>query len=316
MASIPALHNLKRSYRRHRRIAGALAGVFVAVFPVTAALSTPAPAGASSEYANAAIADKALSYVGRWGGKACSESRKPGDRGGQCRAFVNCIVWMTSGGKQNIGGSYFNGFLKAGGTEIKRLDDLQKGDIVQEGYGRHTFIIVSRVSGNTFNIVDSNHRWDERVRNYNREVTLSFGKRAFRMGSVAPHMQLAASQPAQPAAAPVMPMMGALEAVEPAEGGAVVRGWAIDGDVTRPVQVRTYAGAETSKPEDGETQTVRADRPRLDIATKYGKYGSQHGFHTFIALKKGNHVICVYGVNAPATAGEDIKLGCRAVTVQ
>lgn len=273
----------------------------------------PASVGATGEYANGAIADKALQYIGQWGGEACIDSRKPGDSGGQCRSFVNCIVWMVSGGTQNLGGSYFNAFLRAGGQEIRSIDDLQKGDIVQEGYGRHTFVIVSRVSGNIFNIVDSNHRWNERVSNYNRAVTLSTGKRAFRMGVNRPQI-IAASAQVAPVAA--KPMAGALDNLEPVKDGVIARGWALDGDVTRPISVQLFAGTDTIKPENGTNMTVKADTVRLDVAAEYARHGSSHGFRTFMPLPKGNHVICLYGVNVAGTPGENTKLGCRAVTVQ
>jgi hypothetical protein len=150
----------------------------------TVALSAT-PAMAVGTYDNAAVADKALSYVGQWGGNACNDAQKPGDSGGQCRAFVNCIVWMVSSHAQNLGGAdYFQSFLNAGGVEVTDANNLAKGDIVQVGQGTHTFIIVSRVSGNTFNVVDSNHAMDEMVMNYNRTFTLDSNTRAFRMGSV------------------------------------------------------------------------------------------------------------------------------------
>src|SRR4051794_27692665 len=52
----------------------------------------PDRSAAAVSYANAAIADKALSYWGgtngaNWGGQACADAHKPGDSGGQCRAF-------------------------------------------------------------------------------------------------------------------------------------------------------------------------------------------------------------------------------------
>src|SRR4051794_8888874 len=81
--------------------------------------TTTAPATAIGGYSNAAIADTALNYVNQWGGNACNDAQKPGDSGGQCRAFVNCIVWMASGHSQNLGGSdYYQPFLNAGGVRI------------------------------------------------------------------------------------------------------------------------------------------------------------------------------------------------------
>lgn len=296
------------SHQQHvRQIFAVIAGLFVAIVPVLSAILVPSKVGATSEYSNASIADKALSYVGRWGGNACSDSRKPGDSGGQCRSFVNCIVWMTSGGTQNLGGrNYFTPFLRAGGTEVRSITELQKGDIVQEGHGRHTFIIVSRVEGSKFKVVDSNHRWNERVYTYDRQVSLTSSKRAFRMGTVMPEAP----------AVPKKPMHGSLESVEAVKDGAVVKGWAIDSDVTRPIDVTLYAGQETNKPEDGTKTLTEADAPRLDIARQFPGFGASHGFRSFIPLPKGNHIICAYGVNAPTTPGDDVKLGCRAVSVK
>ena len=151
-------------------------------------------ARAVGTYDNAAIADKALTY---WNGSntnrasgaaACNDAQKPGDSGGQCRAFVNCIVWMVSNHSQNLGGSdYFQTFLNAGGTQITDVNNLVKGDIVQRyasSSDLHTFIIVSRVSGSDFMVVDSNHWGDETVGYYQRTVVLDSTDRAYRMGTV------------------------------------------------------------------------------------------------------------------------------------
>jgi hypothetical protein len=152
----------------------------------------PSSAHALGSYDNAAIADKALTY---WNGingagsapgaTACQDANKPGDSGGQCRAFVNCVVWMVSGHGQNLGGSdYFTPFTRAGSQEISNVDELRKGDIVQNGQGIHTFIIVSRNSDGRFMVVDSNHANDEKVWYYARAVTLNSTERAFRMGTI------------------------------------------------------------------------------------------------------------------------------------
>lgn len=299
-----------QNFQQHiRRVLAVTAGLMTAFVPVVATLAMPAKVGASSEYVNANVADLALKYVGRWGGNACADSDKPGDAGGQCRSFVNCIVWMASNGTQNLGGrDYFTPFLRAGGTEVTTIDGLQKGDIVQEGQGSHTYIIVNRVADSTFTVVDSNRKWNEKVYTYDRQVTLSYNKRAFRMGMMAQ---------VQPAAAvrPVKPMMGALESVTPAKGGAVIRGWAIDADVTRPVNVQAFAGSGREPEKGGKSFIVKADQARIDVAADNQKYGASHGYQTFMALEPGNHVVCVYGVNAPGTPGDNAKLGCQAVAV-
>lgn len=283
-------------------------GMLAVILPFVTVAAIPSSVGATGAYANASVADKALTYVGRWGGDACRASRKPGDSRGQCRAFVNCIVWMTSGGTQNLGGrNYFQTFLSAGGAEIRSVEELQKGDIVQEGQGKHTFIIVSRVSGNNFTIVDSNRQRDERVRTYNRTVTLNYSKRAYRMG-------MANQAPATAAVA--KPMVGGLETVEAAPGGIAVKGWVIDSDVTRPILAQIYAGKGSTKPEDGKSITVKADDARLDVAAQNPGFGSSHGFRGFMELPKGDHTVCLYGVNAPSTPGENTNLGCKTVSVR
>lgn len=317
--------------RQTRHLIAVSAGLLTALLPVTAALAMPTTVGAAGEYTNASIADRALSYNGRWGGEACIASRKPGDSGGQCRSFVNCIVWMASGGTQNVGGrDYFRTFLAAGGQEIRSIDQLQKGDIVQEGQGKHTFIIVARVSGATFQVVDSNHRWNERVSTYNRNVTLNYSKRAFRMGLIGPggttvtpvsamnRSGYGSRTTAAVAAAPVTPkpIVGELESVEATKDGVIIRGWALDGDVTRPINTRIYANETGEKPEDGTSLMAKADASRMDIVAKQPGYGASHGLRTFMPLPAGSHTICLYGVNVSGTPGENTKLGCQAFVVE
>ncbi len=215
---------------------------------------------------------------------------------------------MASGGSQDLGGrDYFQTLLKAGGREITSIDQLQKGDIIQEGQGRHTFIIVNRVSGDVFNIVDSNHNWNERVSNYDRTVSLNANKRAFRMGLI---------DQTTPAANPAKPMLGALESVEEAPDGIMVKGWTIDADVTRPISAQIYAGKGEVKPENGKSITIKADDSRLDVAAQNPGYGSSHGFRGFMALPRGEHTVCLYGINAPNTAGENTNLGCKTIVVR
>lgn len=144
--------------------------LLVALFLALSVLVVPSsPAQAVGSYDNAAIADRALTKVGLYGG--------------QCRSFVNEIVKAVSGGSQDAstvlaGGDYFQSFINAGGTRITDVSQLIKGDIVQIGQwadssSLHTFIIVGRVSGSTFRVVDSNSKWDQIVRTYDRTVSLN-----------------------------------------------------------------------------------------------------------------------------------------------
>lgn len=307
------LHGLSTPSRRLnpiRRLFGVCAGILTAVLPTIAAVTYTTPVGATAEYSNASVADTALKYVGRWGGQACIDSHKPGDYGGQCRSFVNCIVWMASAGTQNLGGrDYFQPFIKAGGKEINTIGELQRGDIVQEGQGSHTYIIAKRLDGNNFTVVDSNKRWNERVSTYDREVKLSYNKRAFRMG--APGGDLSSA----PARLP-QPMMGNLDRIEMTEEGAVARGWAMDGDVTRPIDVRFYEVTDPKKPTEGRSLSDKANKVRMDLASSYPEYGSSHGFRTFLPLPSGAHVICAYAINAADTPGTDLNLGCQSISVK
>jgi hypothetical protein len=143
---------------------------------------------------NAAIADIALRYVGQYGGAACVDAGRSGYTGGaplgsgnnddgECRAFVNCIVWMASGHRKWLGGGsdYFSQFTREGGTEVA-LAAAAKGDIVQWPTSHlHTTIIVANLGGGRYDVVDSNHNLDHRVNHYVRTITGGEGARAFRM---------------------------------------------------------------------------------------------------------------------------------------
>jgi hypothetical protein len=168
---------------------------------------TVTPALAVGSYNNAEIATRALRYVGQWGGDACRDAHKPGDSGGQCRAFVNCVVWMVSGHTQNLGGrDYYQPFLTAGGVRITSIGQLAEGDVVQVGEGVHTFIIVRKLSVNAgtgkFTVVDSNHAYNERVMTYNRTFSLSSTTRGYRMGSTGHTIEAPSPSPPPPGPPP------------------------------------------------------------------------------------------------------------------
>ncbi len=236
--------------RRHRNsplrhASAVLAGLLSVGVCVIGATFTTSAALAVGSYENATIATTALRYVGQWGGNACRDAHKPGDTGGQCREFVNCVVWMVSGHKQNLssgGGDYYRPFLSAGGERITDINDLVEGDIVQVGEGGHTFIIVKKVSVKangvgTFDVVDSNHEYNERVMNYNRTFSLSSETRAYRMGSLPkpPAEAPAPSPPAPPSASTPPPAVPA------------------PGEVATPTEVSTPAPVSAPPPTYSET---------------------------------------------------------------
>lgn len=125
------------------------------------------PAAAVSAVDNAAIADRALAYVNRFGGAACADAGFSGYGGvsplgdydnmdGECRSFVNCVVKLATG--QNIAyGSddYHRAFRDNGAQQVAR-DSGTKGDVIQVGNGVHTAIVVRNLGGGTYEVVDSN----------------------------------------------------------------------------------------------------------------------------------------------------------------
>jgi hypothetical protein len=96
--------------------------------------------------------------------------------------------------------------------------------------------------------------------------------------------------------------IGALDAVQRQGNNVRVMGWAIDPDVTQPVDVHVYV--------DGTLLTsIPADRARADIGAIYPAYGPAHGFDATIAAP-GARSICAYAINVGA--GTNQILGCRA----
>jgi hypothetical protein len=151
--------------------------------------ATPAPvsvAGASSgagAFRNQAIVDEALrSATAGYGGRA-------GRWGGQCRRFVNVVVAAVSGNRIQLGGEpwdYNQAFRRVGAYSVPNAAAALPGDIVQVGSTErdprlHTYIVVRNFGNGVFDVVDSNHGYDERVRYYRRTYS---GGSIWRVGRV------------------------------------------------------------------------------------------------------------------------------------
>ena len=96
--------------------------------------------------------------------------------------------------------------------------------------------------------------------------------------------------------------VGSLDVVRAAFGSLVVQGWAIDPDVSTPVDVHVYI--------DGVLATgTRADRARSDVGRAYPDYGAEHGFGATVAVAGGTHVVCAYGIDVDGD--ENALVGCR-----
>lgn len=101
---------------------------------------------------------------------------------------------------------------------------------------------------------------------------------------------------------------GVLELVRRVPGGVLVRGWALDPDVTAPVQVDVRSDGVTAT-------TLTADVTRTDLPSSYTDNGTGHGFSAVVDLPAGTHSVCVRVHDAPGTDGSDVDLTCQSVTV-
>lgn len=99
---------------------------------------------------------------------------------------------------------------------------------------------------------------------------------------------------------------GRVDQVAPVSGGVSVRGWAIDGDTAKPINVDVYV--------DGVGKRFPADVVRSDIGAAYPAFGAAHGYQATVAAKPGPHQVCVYAINTGAGSA-NTTLGCRTVQV-
>jgi subtilisin family serine protease len=96
---------------------------------------------------------------------------------------------------------------------------------------------------------------------------------------------------------------GSLDVVETGFGTVVAHGWAIDPNVSTPVEVHVYV--------DGVlVGGSRADRARGDVGAAHTEYGDAHGFSASFVVP-GAHELCVYAIDADDDA--NALIGCRRV---
>jgi hypothetical protein len=93
-----------------------------------------------------------------------------GAHGGQCKDFVNDIIGDASGGTFHLGGGYHSDYLGAGAQPI-RPSCAAPGDVIQLNGasldrfypGMHSAIVTKVNDAHTFEVIDSNFGWDEKV---------------------------------------------------------------------------------------------------------------------------------------------------------
>jgi hypothetical protein len=100
--------------------------------------------------------------------------------------------------------------------------------------------------------------------------------------------------------------IGSLENAVRGPGMIGVSGWAIDPNITGPVQVHIYVDGRINK-------AITADVPRNDIGGRFPGYGPWHGFNTNVAVGIGDHIVCAYAINVFDGQGNP-QIGCSAVT--
>lgn len=99
---------------------------------------------------------------------------------------------------------------------------------------------------------------------------------------------------------------GSFDDIVGGSGTVTVRGWVMDPDTTAPITVHAYAdGAWLGQ------FTAGGSRPDVD---EVFHRGSHYGFDTTLSLAKGDHRVCVYGINVAQGSGNP-EIGCRSVSV-
>lgn len=112
-----------------------------------------------------------------WGGQACIDAGLGrggvvyGYSGGQCRPFLNCIVYLSSNRRINPGANY-----AFPGAVTVPADQARRGDLIQVGQGIRTALIASVLGNGVFSVIDSNWVAPERVgqHSYTPPATAAF----------------------------------------------------------------------------------------------------------------------------------------------
>lgn len=246
--------------KRNLSVLSVLLWFVVSVFTSTATLilAKAETTEAIGNFDNAVIADHAI------------KNYPVGSYGGWCRVFVNNVVKGATGINIAYGApdKYFKAFEDAGAMRITDSASLSKGDIVQYGETEndpdlHTFIIIGKVSGSTYEVIDSNsgRNGPYNVSRYNRAVTLNSSKRAYRLGKASGTSTIADGK---------FIRVGSSAAVYVIAGGA-------------PLRVTNWNNVGGSKPTTSISQTTFNSLP------KYPKNG------TFIKAGTSNTVQVVAG---------------------
>lgn len=99
--------------------------------------------------------------------------------------------------------------------------------------------------------------------------------------------------------------IGAFDSAQTGLEKFTIKGWALDPDVTRSVQVHVYVDGKA-------TRSILADGNRPDVNAAYGM-GAAHGFEATLSASVGSHEVCLYAIDT--WGGKAGMFGCRTVEV-
>lgn len=109
---------------------------------------------------------------------------------------------------------------------------------------------------------------------------------------------------------------GASDGIVGEKGCVRVGGWVWDGDrPSESVQVQIWIGGPSGAA-GAESFTISANTPREDIAQSYIGIGENHGYAANIRTgKRGSQPVYVYALNLEGTAGNNLLLAQKTVTI-
>jgi hypothetical protein len=99
--------------------------------------------------------------------------------------------------------------------------------------------------------------------------------------------------------------LGNVDSVTRGAGTARITGWAIDPDVTGPVQVHVYVNG-------GWAGATTADALRSDVGAVYPGYGDRHGIDVTVGVPAGPADVCVYAIDVVSGRPNPL-ISCRRV---
>jgi hypothetical protein len=99
---------------------------------------------------------------------------------------------------------------------------------------------------------------------------------------------------------------GFLDSVSATPSTIRVAGWTWDPDTTAALDVHVYVDST-------HVGVLRADQARADVGAAHPAAGGSRGFSGEFDVAAGNHRVCVYPINVPASANP--ALGCAQVSV-